>query len=109
MPKNRCGEFVENVEQAFAELRLRGIEAQQNWEDCQSCGNAAMASMIETRKLAVRGYVFNHAQDVQWMKDEPEQPSSYFSWTAWDDDATEAHRPPVGGVGESDAPERATS
>ena len=58
----------DRLDAAFAELERTGILARQNYEDCQTCGSAAIAGEMDARHRAgktVRGYVYYHQQDTE--------------------------------------------
>lgn len=57
---------MNNLKKAFAEMRKEGLFARQKWEDCTSCGIAALPTK-GTAKLG--GWVFYHKQDAQKLKE----------------------------------------
>lgn len=57
-----------NLNDAFKELRKKGLIARQDYWCCQSCGGYAIGQMIEIRNRMGKkttGYVFFHHQDTE--------------------------------------------
>jgi hypothetical protein len=62
----------DRLDHAFAELEQNGILCRQNYEDCLTCGHAALrdeAELAREEGRDVRGYTFFHAQDITWVLD----------------------------------------
>lgn len=58
----------DRLDEAFAELETRGIVARQDFSCCGTCGAAEILEEMEgaaAAGVAVRGYVFYHAQDTE--------------------------------------------
>ncbi|MGA9525366.1 MAG: alpha/beta hydrolase-fold protein, partial [Myxococcaceae bacterium] len=58
----------DRLDRAFAALEAAGILARQNYEDCGTCGGAAILDELNAAREAgrhARGYVFFHMQDTE--------------------------------------------
>lgn len=59
----------DKLDEAFAELDRNGIVARQHFTCCQTCGHTEIGYEIgkATVHRTVRGYVFFHWQDTEWV------------------------------------------
>jgi hypothetical protein len=57
----------DKVDRAFELMEQRGLVARQNFEDCQTCGHAAIGGEISEalKTREVFGYTFYHQQDTE--------------------------------------------
>lgn len=79
----------DKLDDAFAEMDLNGIVARQNWTCCQTCGHHEIGNEIADAQQYrhVRGYVFFHQQDTEFVT---ENDTLYLAYGSVDNDSADS-------------------